>query len=141
MYEVALKLKKIPIKNGTAIKTPEDAYLYLEKKLADLPYEQVGYILFRGEYVDSLIITSKGGKDSAPSNHADMVKAALLTNSTAVIMFHNHPSGLETPSRQDIEISKKVKEALKLFDISLLDSIIIPAGGTKYTSLRELGLI
>lgn len=141
MYEIALKLKKIPIRNGASINSVEDAIAYLKKKLADLPYEQVGYILLKQELVDSLIITSKGSKDSAPSNHTDMIKAALLTNSTGVIMFHNHPSASETPSGADVNVAKKVKEALALFDLALVDSIIIPVGGETVTSLRKLGFI
>jgi len=61
-------------------------------------------------------------------------------NVSSVVVAHNHPSGNLEPSEQDLAISRKIKEGLKLFDIGLLDSIII-GHGKQYTSLNDDGLL
>ena len=54
-----------------------------------------------------------------------IVKQALLCNATRIILFHNHPSGNPLPSKADIAETEKLKKACDLFDISLIDHIII----------------
>jgi DNA repair protein RadC len=54
-----------------------------------------------------------------------ILRDALLTQSTSVIMIHNHPSGNLVPSQADLSITEKVKKAVELMDIKLLDHIII----------------
>ena len=58
-------------------------------------------------------------------DHRLIVKRALELLSTRIIILHNHPSGSATPSQADIDITRKIKEATALFDIELLDHIII----------------
>lgn len=67
----------------------------------------------------------------------EVVKQALHYNAAAVILAHNHPSGDTTPSHADMEITKRLKEALQLVDIKLLDHFIV--GHQKTISLMELG--
>lgn len=68
----------------------------------------------------------------------EVVKAVLSENGAAVIFAHNHPSGEAEPSQADIAITKRLKEALALIDVQVLDHIIV-ANGT--TSLAERGLL
>jgi DNA repair protein RadC len=68
----------------------------------------------------------------------EVVKAVLNENGAAVIFAHNHPSGETEPSQADIAITKRLKEALALIDVQVLDHIIV-ANGT--TSLAERGLL
>lgn len=68
-----------------------------------------------------------------------IAKYAIDSLSSGVIFVHNHPSGNANPSIEDKKISEKLKEALKLFDIRLLDSIIITENG--YYSMADEGLI
>ena len=67
----------------------------------------------------------------------------LLSNSTSFVIIHNHPSGDTTPSKKDIDSSKKLKELAKLMNIDFLDSLIVSRynGISNYTSLRELEYI
>jgi DNA repair protein RadC len=67
------------------------------------------------------------------------VKAALQHNAAAVILAHNHPSGVPEPSRADEAITNRLKEALNVVDIRILDHIVV--GGTDTVSLAERGLI
>jgi DNA repair protein RadC len=68
----------------------------------------------------------------------EVVKAVLAENAAAVIFAHNHPSGEIEPSQADIAITKRLKEALALIDVSVLDHIVI---GETATSLAERGLL
>jgi DNA repair protein RadC len=80
----------------------------------------------------------RGTIDSASVYPRDVAKAALELNAAAVIFAHNHPSGISVPSSADINITRKLKSALELFDIRVLDHIII--GDTTY-SFAESSLI
>ncbi len=68
---------------------------------------------------------SQGGVTSTVVDHRLIVKRALELLSTQIILVHNHPSGAVEPSGEDIELTKKVKSAAALFDISLVDHIIV----------------
>ncbi len=78
-----------------------------------------------------------GTIDSASVYPREVVKAALKQNAAAVIFAHNHPSGVAEPSRADIEITAKLKKALALVDIRVLDHII--AGDGYQVSMAERG--
>ncbi len=69
----------------------------------------------------------------------DIMRGALLSNATAIIMFHNHPSGNPNPSNEDIEITKTIIQAAKFMDIRILDHIIF--GETTYYSFQAQGRI
>ncbi len=69
----------------------------------------------------------------------DVVKRALELNATRVILAHNHPSGVPEPSQADIEITRLLKESFKMFEIEVLDHIVV--GGTQTTSFADSGLL
>jgi DNA repair protein RadC len=97
--------------------------LYLDKRHRLIQYQE----LFRGTI------------DGASVHPREIVKLALQRNSAAVIIAHNHPSGVAEPSKADEMITQRVKEALDLVDIRLLDHIIIGDGAS--VSLAERGLV
>lgn len=68
----------------------------------------------------------------------EIFKIALLSNGDSILLFHNHPSGNPTPSKEDIACTKKVAEAGKLLDIQLQDHIILGDNGCYY-SFKEAG--
>ena len=68
----------------------------------------------------------------------EVFQKALLANAVSIILMHNHPSGDCTPSREDVEVTKKLVEAGKLIGISVLDHIIV---GDNYSSLKDKGYI
>ena len=67
----------------------------------------------------------------------EVVKAALANHAAAVILAHNHPSGLAEPSSADIHLTRQLKQSLSVVDIALLDHLIVAAN--KVVSLAELG--
>jgi len=84
-------------------------------------------------------LVSIGSNNQSTADPKEIIKAAILTNASSLIMVHNHPSGDPKPSNNDTIITKTIKEACKIFQINLLDHIII--GNGRYFSYSEAGLI
>lgn len=81
----------------------------------------------------------QGTIDSAMVHPRELVKQALADNAAAVILAHNHPSGAASPSVADELITQRLKDALGLVEIRVLDHLIV--GSKTHTSLAERGLI
>ena len=81
----------------------------------------------------------QGTIDGASVHRREVVKEALKQNAAAVILAHPHPSGVAKPSQADEFITRRLKEALGLVDIGVLDHIIVAGGDT--TSMTERGLL
>lgn len=81
----------------------------------------------------------EGTIDHTPVYPREVIKRALELHSTAIILVHNHPSGDPTPSRDDIDMTKRIAEAGKQLGVTLHDHLIISKSGQ--TSLKTLGLM
>jgi DNA repair protein RadC len=125
---------------GQAIRSPADTEAFLMARLRDLPHE-----LFCCLYLDNrhrvLAFEElfRGTIDGTSVYPREVVKQALKVNAAAVILAHNHPSGIAEPSQADERITRRVKSALELVDIRLLDHLVIGDGSS--TSLASRGLI
>jgi DNA repair protein RadC len=84
-------------------------------------------------------VMNEGSIDEAPMYVREVIRRAIDLGSAAIILVHNHPSGDPSPSRADIDITRKVGEAGKRLGIALHDHIIIGSEG--HSSLRAMGLI
>ena len=114
---------------GNQIKSPEKAQEYMRIKLAAFDHEVfVGLFLNNQHHVISCDELAHGTIDFASVYPREVVKAALQHNAAAVIFAHNHPSGVSEPSQADIHITNKLKDALSLFDIRVLDHLVIGEG-------------
>lgn len=87
----------------------------------------------------SVFEISHGSVNSSIVNPREVFQKALLANAVNIIMIHNHPSGNSKPSKEDIDITKRLIEAGKILGVDVLDHIII--GQPYYTSLKESGHI
>lgn len=87
----------------------------------------------------SVFELSHGNVNSSIVSVREMFQKALLANAVCIIVLHNHPSGDPKPSREDIEVTKRMVEAGKLLGVDVLDHIIIGRPG--YTSLKESGYL
>jgi proteasome lid subunit RPN8/RPN11 len=87
--------------------------------------------------LNGIHLVSIGSRNTAPCEIANVFKAAILTNSSSLILVHNHPSGRTDPSRNDIELTKHLLEAGKIMGIPLDDHIIIGENG--YQSIIDRG--
>ncbi|MDO7285918.1 DNA repair protein RadC [Shouchella clausii] len=81
-----------------------------------------------------------GSLNSSIVHPREVFKAAILNNAASIIVSHNHPSGDATPSKEDIQVTKRLKEAGLILGIELLDHVIVTYSGN-YTSLRDRGII
>lgn len=82
---------------------------------------------------------SHGNVNSSIFGVREILQKALLANAVNIIVMHNHPSGDPSPSREDIKVTERLREAGKLVGIDLLDHIIV--GDGKFTSLKEKGYV
>jgi DNA repair protein RadC len=104
--------------------------------------EQLGVILLDGKNkIIGLNIVSTGTISSAPAWPRDIVKPAILANASAIILFHNHPSGDVAPSREDEAVTLKVIKACSALDIRVLEHIIVSMLDDGYHSMADHGAI
>jgi len=139
-FELGRRRKESEPLQKTKITSSNVAYELLNKRLADLQHEEFWVLLLdRANQVSKEENLSKGGISGTVVDVRLICKMAVENNSSGVVIAHNHPSGQITPSEQDKMITKKLKEALMVFDISLLDHVII--GDRKYYSFSDDGLL
>ncbi len=125
---------------GEAIRSPADTETFLLARLRDRPHE-----VFCCLYLDNrhrvLLFEElfRGTIDGTSVYPREVVKQALAVNAAAIILAHNHPSGVAEPSQADERITRRVKSALNLVDIRLLDHLIIGDGIS--TSLASRGML
>ena len=108
-----------------------------DKNTIELQEEFKVLLLNRANIVLGIYPLSKGGVSGTVVDVKLIFGVALKCNASGMILCHNHPSGNLKPSKQDIEITKKIKQCSELFEISLLDHLIISNFG--YYSFREEG--
>ena len=117
---------------------PEDAARII---LEVLDLENVAQEVFGELFLDvknnliGIMEISRGSLTASIAHPREIYKAALLANCANLIIFHNHPSGDPTPSREDIQITKQMKRAGEILGIPLLDHLVI--GDGRYTSMKE----
>lgn len=128
------------IPERSVIGNSNDAYLILKNHLSDLRTEEFWAIFLNNS--NKLIHTAQltqGGISQSIVDVRVLFKTALEHFSTGVIIAHNHPSGSLKPSKEDINITQKVKEGGKVLSIQLLDHIIITQNS--YFSFSDAGLL
>lgn len=126
---------------GTAVlENPERTRQYLRHQIATLPYEVFGILLLdtRHRLIRSDVLF-RGTIAGASVHPREVARVVLESNAAAVILFHNHPSGVAEPSQADELITRRLREALALLDVRVLDHLII-AGPQEY-SFAETGLL
>lgn len=122
------------------ISSSNSAYLVLKNHLSDLRTEEFWAIfLNQSNKIIHIAQLTQGGISQSIVDVRILFKTALEHFSTGIIIAHNHPSGNLKPSREDIEITQKVKEAGKLLTIQLLDHLIITQNS--YFSFSDEGLL
>ena len=138
--EVELTYKSTS-KSRSKIYSSEDAYKVLlpTYKEGTICYKEYFKVLFlnQASQVLGYTLISEGGITETYADVRVILQAALLTNSVAIILAHNHPSSSMKPSRQDMEINKQVKDAAQLMRIKVLDHLILTDAG--YYSFADEG--
>ena len=138
--ELGLRLAKNPSANKYTIRTPEDVANYAMPRLRYEKREHFAILLLDTKnHVMSFPDISIGSLNASIVHPREVFRSAISSSASSIVLVHNHPSGDPTPSREDIQITKRLVEAGKIIDIEILDHIII--GDNKYTSLKEQGML
>ena len=138
--ELARRYYAAALPVGKSIRCPKDTEAFLHARIRHLGHE-----LFCCLYLDNrhrvlrFDELFRGTIDGTSVYPREVVKEALAVNAAAVILAHNHPSGVAEPSQADERITRRLKSALELVDIRLLDHLIIGDAGA--TSLASRGLL
>jgi DNA repair protein RadC len=128
------------VHRGTAMSSPRAVREFLAVKLGTLEHEIFAVLLLDTrhrliEYVELF----RGTINGASVHPREVVKLALARNAAALVLAHPHPSGSPEPSQADELITQRLKEALALVDIAVLDHVIVAGGET--VSFAERGML
>jgi len=138
--ELGRRRKLSEVSKLQAIRGSKDVFEIFNDILTDLDYEEFWAIfLNRGNKILKKYKVSQGGLSGTVTDVRLIVKEAILQLASGIILVHNHPSGNLKPSEQDIELTKKISDAAKYFDINVLDHLII--GGGNYYSFADDGVL
>jgi len=122
------------------IKCPKDVSGLLMEQMRYLDKEHFQVILLNTKnMVLGVELVSVGSLNTSIVHPREIFKRPIQTSAAAIILVHNHPSGDPTPSREDIQVTKRLQEAGQLLGINVLDHIVI--GDNQFLSFREKGLI
>ncbi len=125
---------------GDSLTSPEQTKQYLRLRLASLEHEVFACLFMDNRHrVICFEEMFRGTIDGANVYPREVVKAALKHNAAAVIFSHNHPSGIAEPSQADRSLTNKLKDALSLIDVRVLDHIVVSR--EESVSMAERGLI
>ncbi len=125
---------------GAPITSPLAARDFLLSRLRDRPHEVFAALFLDTRHrVIAFRELFRGTVDGAAVHPREVVRAALALNAAALIVAHNHPSGVAEPSAADVGITRKLREALALVEVRLLDHLVV--GDGTVVSLAERGLL
>ncbi len=132
--------KAIEPRTGQTLSSPRVTRDWLKLRYSAAEAEVFGMLMLdnRHRLIESAELFY-GTIDGANVHPREVVKKVLACNAAAVILFHNHPSGVVEPSRADEAITLRLRDALALIDVRVLDHLIV--GGNECCSLAERGVL
>lgn len=140
VIELSKRIKNQSEKSIKRINSPLDVYTLLATSMENKKQEIIKTILLDRKSIVKLIVTnSVGSQNKNIISYKEILSEPIKQIISRIIIVHNHPSGDSKPSNDDIRFTKKLIDACDMFDIELLDHVII--GNNEYTSFKEIGLI
>lgn len=125
---------------GEPLQTPAHTEKYLRVRLRDYPYEVFAVLFLDNRHrVLAFEEMFRGTIDGASVHPREVVRRTLEHNAAALILCHNHPSGVAEPSQADQRITERLREALGLIDVRILDHLIV--GEHACCSMAQRGLV
>lgn len=127
-----------PLYSKKKLSSPEVVYQFLSDEFSNLDRE-IGCILnlkTNGEVIN-LNVVSMGSLNASVMEAREIFKSSILSNAASIILLHNHPSGELQPSKEDLNLTKRIELAGEILGIPLLDHIILGQG--EYMSFQEKG--
>ncbi len=140
VLEMARRHLSASLQTGNALTSPGLVRQYLSARLRHQQREVFAVLLLDNQHrLITYTELFQGTIDSASVYPREVVKEALARNAAAVILAHNHPSGVAEPSQADQRITTRIQAALELVDIRVLDHMVV--GDTEVVSFAERGLL
>ncbi len=139
ILEMSKRYLRERMQRGQIMEDPDSVRFYLAAKLRDRPGEVFACLFLDNHHrmiqFEELFY---GTINSASVHPREVVRKALQHNAAAVILAHNHPSGIAEPSQSDEHITQRLKESLALIDVRVLDHFVV---GEQVVSFAERGLL
>ena len=137
---LAMKVLSIKHRAGRAISSPAETRNFLRLRLAEYRNEVFGSLFLDNRHrIIAIRELFQGTIDGASVYPRVVVQQAMEVNAAAMVFFHNHPSGVAEPSHADEAITRRLKEALALVDVRVLDHFVVSGGES--VSFAERGLL
>ncbi len=140
VMSLALEILSERHRPGQSLTSPDETRAYLRLLLAERKVEVFGCVFLDNRHrirrVEELF---QGTVDGAAVYPRVVVQRALEVNAAAAVLFHNHPSGVAEPSHADEAITRRLKDALALVDVRVLDHFVVAAGES--VSFAQRGLL
>ena len=138
--ELARRIASTRRRQQVVLQSPESIASYYMERMRHETQEKLMLAMFDSK---SMLLSEKvisvGTCNAALISARDIYRTALQEQAIYIVILHNHPSGNPEPSREDIQVTRKIKQSGEILDILLMDHIII--GDHTYTSLREIGMM
>ena len=129
VIELSHRHLKETLQRGDFLQNPQATRDYLSSRLRDLPYEVFACLFLDNQHrVIEFEILFQGTINGASVHPREVLRKTLKYNAAALILAHNHPSGIAEPSSADRHITRQLTEALALIDVKVLDHIVIGDG-------------
>jgi len=139
VVEMSRRYLEENIKRGEAMNNVNDVKRYLKSRLQQYPFEVFACLFLDNKHrVIEYEELFRGTIDVASVHPREIVRRVLDHNAAAIVLAHNHPSGVAEPSQADNAITQKIKNALEMIDVRVLDHFVI---GDKVVSFAERGLL
>lgn len=137
---LAMKVLVVRHRTGRSFSSPAETRDYLRLRLADYRNEVFGALFLDNRHrIIAVRELFQGTIDGASVHPRVVVQQAMEVNAAAMVFYHNHPSGVAEPSQADEMITRRLKEALALVDVRVLDHFVVSAGDS--VSFAERGLL
>jgi DNA repair protein RadC len=129
VLEIARRHLAEGLSDRTALKDPRAAQDFLISQLRDLDHEVFAALFLDTQHrVQAFEILARGTLNAASVYPREVVKSALKQQAAAIIFAHNHPSGISEPSEADRQLTRRLRDALMLVDVRVLDHFVIGEG-------------
>lgn len=138
--ELARRCLAEELQQQAELLNPRDSAAYLKARLAHLPYEVFACLFLDNRHrVLGFEELFRGTIDGASVHPREVVRACIARNAAAVILAHNHPSGVAEPSAADRAITRELRDALQLIGVRVLDHLVVGRG--EPTSMAARGML
>ncbi|WP_032097280.1 MULTISPECIES: RadC family protein [unclassified Alteromonas] len=139
-FEIFRRNLEIQLTRQDAFHNVDDTKQYLQAKLRDCEQEKFALLMLNSQHqLIAFRVMFTGTINSAAVYPRELIKQVMKDNAAAVILVHNHPSGIAEPSHADIRLTSEIKSAMGMIDVPVLDHFVV--GDKETVSFAQRGLL